>query len=261
MKLEHLYEQLITEIGGLSSQSRGWANVIKDILKDEKGKEKIIYGRDYPELYQQFPVDVFYIQNTPGYGAYDENNSGYDKNGVYVVWLYMPFENANDALSHELRHAFEDYNRISKGKPRISQTKETQDFYNADFVKLLTGKIPGYFDPFRQILTALYTTSKLEESAYTDTVVDTDLPILFRLQKILKRDYLNPRDLKNDKDVRKRWEKLKTLVDIPILNRFDDYMDFIKWADAHIQKRAWNMYKKLLKVKYLHNMETKKGVK
>jgi len=90
MKLEHIYAQIITELQGISSQARAWSYVLGNIIKNLKPTNHItIDGTKYPEVYQHFPVDIFYITQSHGYAAYDEKNSGYDDNGKYVVYLHI----------------------------------------------------------------------------------------------------------------------------------------------------------------------------
>jgi hypothetical protein len=261
MKLEDIYAQVITEVQGISPQARAWAYVIKNVVTSIKSDKIIIDGHKYPEIYQHFPVDIFNIQKSAGYAGYDENISGYDEDGKYVVYLHIPQESKSvtkddiaSALNHELRHAFEDYQRISKNKTRFSDSKESKLFYSGDFENFITGRIPGNFEPFKSIIRALYLTSKIEESAYSETIYDNpNHDILLELKGFLKRNYLS--GLKNDKVVQKQWDKLKEQVKIPILDKFDDYMHFVKWADELIQKRATKFYRKLLKVKYLANVK------
>jgi len=256
MKLEFIYTQIITELQGISPQARAWSYILKNIIDKVKTSHITIDGTNYPEVYQHFPVDIFYIDHNEKYhngGAYDEHKSGYDKNGKYCVYLQIGTKEITPTLNHELRHAFEDYKRISNNATRLSKTKEATQFYNKDFEKIVTGEIGIYVEPFHSILTALYLTSKLEESAYSETAYDIGDRIIPAIKDILQRNYLKNMD--DDFIVERRWRQLKERVNIPILNKFDDYLSFIQWADKVIQRRAIKIYKKLIKVKYLSNTQ------
>lgn len=268
MKLLDTYKQILLEVGGISTQARAWSKIITDLTQKYKKKKLLIYGEKYPDAYEVFPVDVFHITNGI-HGEYDELKSGYDKNKKYVVYLKIPLiknifrpdliGDIESTLNHELRHAFEDYNRISKGFTPISKTKEIQQFYNKDFEKVIKGELTNYYEPFRSILYSLYLTSKVEESAYSETIVDTDIPIIEILKNILNKNYFNSSFLENDKMMTDKWNGLKSEVSIPILDKFDNYTMFINYADKIIQRRALKMYKKLQKAKYLNQDINKKG--
>jgi len=265
MKLEHTYQNIITELQGISPQARAWTPILTNFLVDDDPPNPLIIdGEKYPDAYENFPVDKFVIHISDNAGGYDDRQSGYDENKKYVVHLSVPIFHHKRKLSieltlnHELRHAFEDYNRISNNRTRLSQTKEAELFYNPDFERLLTGKTKEYISPFREIMTALYYTSKIEESGYAETVADIpNFSIIGILKDILKRNYVNAKQLSKDRFVQKRWEYFKANYKIPILDKFNDYSDFINWADSVIQRRAKKMYKKLLKTQYIHHM--KKG--
>lgn len=263
MKLEETYHNIITELRGISPQARAWTTILSEVFHNTTMNNFVVIGQEYPDAYKNFPVDIFHIKKSRGYAGYDENASGYNEEGKYVVYLHIPViekditkERMLSALNHELRHAFEDYNRISKNKTRLSNSKESKEFYSGDFESFMLGRIPGNFEPFKSIFRSLYLTSKIEESAYSETIYDDpNASIMNSIKEILKRNYLV--GLENDKLVEKQWNKLKREVKIPILDKFDDYMMFIKWADGLIQKRAMSIYKKLVKVRYLATINKK----
>lgn len=72
-------------------------------------------------------------------------------------------------LNHELRHAYEDFNRQLRNKTKISDTKEVKLLFSKDGYDLLLGKL-GDFGIFNTIFRALYLTSKVEQSAYGENV-------------------------------------------------------------------------------------------
>lgn len=76
-----------------------------------------INGKDFPEAYKDFKVDKWVITSS-GRIEYDHWKSGYDKDGNYVVYLNMPMSSiGGSALVHEIKHAYDDWNRMSKGAP------------------------------------------------------------------------------------------------------------------------------------------------
>jgi hypothetical protein len=221
-------------------------------MDNTKSNNIIVYGKNYLDAYQQFPVDIFYIKilrDVVRTGRYDEEKSGYNENGEYCIYIEISEVGIYSILNHELRHAFEDYNRISKNKTRLSKSKEANQYYNSDFEQLILGNIKGIFDPFNEILYSLYLTSKMEESGFSETVYDKPNSVIDEIKKILKKNYLY--DLNDVNIANRRWNDLKSKVNIPILNKFNNYQNFVEWADNVIQKRAIKVYKKLQKVKYL----------
>jgi len=269
MKLLNTYKQILLEASGISTQARAWSKIITDLTKNTNEKKLVIDGKNYPDVYESFPVDIFYVSDGT-HGEYDELKSGYDKDGKYVVYLKIPlnkgilgFNSSNSdvesTLNHELRHAFEDYNRISKGFTPISKTKEIQQFYNKDFEKVIKGELKHKYEPFKSILYSLYLTSKVEESGFSETVVDTNIPIIQMLKDILNHQYFDSKELSDDDLMTKKWNSLKKEVSIPILDKFDNYLMFVSNADKIIQRRALKMYKKLQKAKYLNQDINKKG--
>ena len=74
-----------------------------------------IEGKYFPEAYKDFSVDKWIIKNSNRI-EYDHRESGYDKDGNYLVYLNMPlYSVGGSALNHEIKHAFDDWNRISRG--------------------------------------------------------------------------------------------------------------------------------------------------
>ena len=258
MKLEKLFEELLKEVQGVSSEVRLWSPILAHLVRKAKQNVFTVNGRDFNVAYDKFPVDQFHITLTSAMTAYDENKSGYDDNGDYVVYFYISTmadtQTVKSNLDHELRHAFEDYKRRSSGSHGLSQTREGIDFFSGDFEKLMMSNDTKQYFPFNYILIGLYVTSKLEESAYSETVRNNQLQIFDTLKQQLNARYPDMLQL-YPKLVEQNWVKLKENINIPIFNKFSDAKSFIMWADNYIRNRGEKVLKKLMKIKYLKTMK------
>jgi len=250
---------LIRELHGISEASRSWSNILLDIIKNDKNKQIVVFGNEYPEAYDMFPVDCFAIERT-SFTGYDESKSGY-REGRYVVYFYVSGVVTPVEINHELKHAFEDYNRISKGKTSLNNTKEAQQYFSGDFTKLMgTKEISGILPLFKKVLYDIYLTSKIEQSAYTDSVFDGwGGPIIMAIKSAIKGDSINSVRNLPKAFVDKEWKTFKEKVKILILDKFDDWESFLSWAEKIIKKRGNIALKKFLKVKYYKSTLDKKG--
>ena len=96
-----------------------------------------INGKDFPDAYEDFKVDKWVITNS-GRIEYDHWKSGYNEAGEYIVYLNMPMSSiGGSALIHEIKHAYDDWNRMSKGSPPIRAGWEIKNIYTPDFEKLV----------------------------------------------------------------------------------------------------------------------------
>lgn len=247
---------IITEDQHVSFNSRAWSEKLVNIIKKIGNKKIRIIGEKYPELYEKFPVDYFYINfGSLGVIEYDENKSGYDPNGKYCVYLIMGNQGIDsDMLDHELRHAYEDYMRLSKGKPSSKDDKEVKRYFSKDGYDLLTGKL-GKFGIFNEIFYYLYLTTKIEENAYSENVYNNGIissKLKIQLKMFLK---LNINDFLEHR-YQNSWNKLKQ-YDIPILNSFNDGDEFLKWSDKHIKYKITQILKKFNKIEYKSGLDKK----
>ena len=256
----------INELSSMSSASRSWIDILinvsnslgyKNINKFKKdypeGYDTVLLGKDYPEAYARFPVDKFELKIAADIIKYDEQISGY-KNNQYVVYFILSPMSEKSHISHELKHAFEDYKRLTKGKPGLKDTKESKLFFwpVMDFEKLVTDKSSKYA-PFSDILRGIYYTSKIEESAFSDTVFDGYdelIPYLY--------DYINGRFERNmryfpENMLQNSWNNVKHDFKIPIFNKYNDYKPFLTWSLEYIKYRASKVIKRLQKVKYFRD--------
>lgn len=258
------YIEALNEVLHISYDARVWTDIIYKIVKNTKEKEIVIYGEEYPKAYEKFPVDYFVLTINNDFGAggaYNEEDSGL-QNGKYCVYLMLSPDLEPYVLNHELRHAYEDFKRISRGHPGMSKSKEGINLFSGDFADLLTGKIKGDFNPFPEVIRALYYTSKLEESGYSETANDLGVKIIWTLEDIVKKDYKDVYKISGWRSGKfnpeNNWREFKEKVKIPILDKFNNYQDFLNWADKHIKYRGNKCLKKFRKIVYFRTKNKKK---
>lgn len=248
----------ITEVAGISFESRDWAKIINDeILKNPNEKERLIIdGYDYPEAFKSFPIDYIVIDFYDKLTGYGQEHSGYDKDGNYVVLLYIQPKvisgtggfNLKTVLNHEMKHAWDDYNRISKGLPSIDKTKENIELYNKDFILMLSDKnITG---PIKEILKYYYYLSELEKTAYLENVYDGNSKYEKIVRGILSKDF---DEFKERFDLDVNWHLINTAYDIPFLKKFESPKKFIDKSSKDLKRKASETIKKINKMRYVHN--------
>jgi hypothetical protein len=247
----------INEAAGISFESREWSDIIyNEIINNPYEKTRfIIDGYDYPETFDKFPIDYIVVDYYDKLTGYDVERSGFDKDGNYVVLLYVQPELVNgqreytlkSALNHEMRHAWEDYNRISRGRPNIDQSKESKDLYTKDFIKLMSDdKVVG---PIKDVLKYFYYLSKLETGPYMENVYDQNPAYEDLVRNIVTKDF---ESFKDRFDLELNWHLINTNYDIPFTKKFKSATDFIDYSAKELRKRANKVIKKINKVKYVH---------
>jgi hypothetical protein len=262
MKLSPLAEEILNELYGVSFDARVWAPVILQRVGSEKKFKNItIKGSDYPKEFRVFPVDQINITINPNYptAAYDENKSGYDNNGEYHIYFVFGIGHIQpSAIHHELRHAYEDFMRMSKGKPGLSQSKEGKSLFGGDFENfVLSGDTYG---PFNILMWGLYYTSKIERSSFSETVYDGG-NVIHIIEGLIKKNTVSNIQTKyKPEDMEIWWNKLKQEYRIPIFDKFKDYLSFIKWASDEIKYKGEKSLKKLRNVQYRREENKKEGV-
>ena len=248
----------ITEVAGISFESREWAKIINNkILKNPNEKERLIIdGYDYPEAFKSFPIDYIVIDFYDKLTGYGQEHSGYDKDGNYVVLLYIQPKvisgtggfNLRTVLNHEMKHAWDDYNRLSKGQPSIDKNKENRELYNKDFILMLSDK--NVRGPIKEILKYYYYLSELEKTAYLENVYDGNLNYEKIIRDISSKDF-EPFKERFDLDI--NWHLMNTAYDIPFLKKFKSPIEFIDYSSEELRSKAVDMIKKINKMKYIHN--------
>lgn len=250
-------KKTINEVAGISFEARKWAEIIYDEIINNPNEEKriIIDGYDYPEAFDRFPIDYVVIDFYDRLTGYGHQHSGYDKDGNYVVLLYVQPQlvsgqggySLQSALNHEMKHAWEDYNRLSKGLPSIDNTKESKELYNKDFILMLSDQnIRG---PIKEILKYYYYLSNLEKSAYIENVYDKNPAYEKMVREISNKDFESFKD-RFDLDV--NWHLMNTAYNIPFLKKFKSPREFIDYSAQELRSRALKMIKKMNKMKYIH---------
>lgn len=250
---------LIQEVAGISFAVRDWSNVLYNLIQelDENEDSIIVPGEDYPELFDAFSVDYFVIDFNDWLNGYLEKTSGVDKDGYYVVHLNIlnNFKNSpylKTILNHELKHAYEDWQRQSKGYPNIGETKESKEFYTVDFIKVLTNKVNvGPF--FKMILKNYYLLSDLERVAFLENVYDNDKlnPYKKIVSDLRNYDALRATYYENPESLQKDWETLLSL-NIPFLKKYKKYQDFLVASTKYFNQKAEKIFRKINKMEYVH---------
>ena len=247
----------ITEAAGISFEARKWGEIIYDEIMDNPNEKKrlIIDGYDHPESFDGFPIDYVVIDFYDRLTGYGQEHSGYDKDGNYVVLLYIQPRlvqgqggyDLRSVLNHEMKHAWDDYNRLSKGLPSIDNTKETKELYNKDFILMLSNQ--NVRGPIKEILKYYYYLSKLETTAYLENVYDEN-PLYEKIVREIASKDFEPFKERFDLDV--NWHLMNTAYNIPLLKKFKSPKEFIDYSSEELRSTAIKMIKKINKMKYVH---------
>lgn len=247
----------ITESAGISFEVRDWSNIVyNEIMSNPQEKTRLIIdGYDHPEVFDGFPIDYVVVDFHDKITGYDHVRSGYDKDGNYVVILFIQPQliqgirgyDLKSGLNHEFKHAYEDYQRRSKGKTNIDQTKESKDFYTQDFIKLLNNQ--QVVGPIKDILKYYYYVSNIEKSAFLENVYDNNPEYETTIRDILAKDF---ETFKNRYDLDLNWHLVNVAYDIPIIKKFKSAREFIDYSAVFLRKKALKILKKINKMKYIH---------
>lgn len=245
-------KKLLIERAGISFIVRKWADVIEGLLKNNPGPRLIVDGQEYPELYEEFGVDYFVIDESDWTNGYLDENSGYDADGNYVVHILIldkikdkPY--VRTVLNHEVKHALQDFKRITSGSKGIFSTKEVKDIYTKDFIKIVKDKIP-VSNFLKNIFIGYYLLTDLEFNAFMENVYDRDKINDYRKMVTNLRKGL-PTSGGNERE----WEIIKGL-DLPFLKKYKTYQEFIQASSDYFKKRSDEIIRKLDKVEYVHGL-------
>ena len=254
--MKNIIKKILRESAGISFDVREWSDIVyNEIVKNQDTDRIIIDGYDHYDTYEKFPIDYLVIDFYEQISGYDPDKSGYDDNGYYVVLLYIQPTivkglrnyDLKTTLNHELKHAYQDYKRLSKGHGNIDTTKESKEFYTPDFIGLLnSGNNNG---PIKTILSYYYYLSNLERDAYLENVYDGNTEYEKQIRDILNKDF----DQFNTPSSHKNWDDI-TKLDIPLLNKFKTPNDFITYSGGRLKSEANKVLKKINKLKYIHKI-------
>lgn len=215
-----------------------------------------INGKDYPEAYEKFSVDKWVI--TPSNRIeYDHWESGYDESGQYVVYLNMPlYSVGGSALVHEVKHSYDDWNRIKKGAPPIRAGWEIQNIYTPDFEKLVLGGSYKLSPMLHPIIRYYYLGSKLESPAYLENEYDSPVMGSYRdtAKKLMNFKASNFLDKKGNpaKGLQESWTELIKDYNIPFFRKFKNVVDFLNYTEKYFNKRGRDILRRIDKMKYIH---------
>ena len=215
-----------------------------------------INGKDFPEAYEKFSVDKWVI--TPSNRIeYDHWKSGYDESGQYVVYLNMPlYSVGGSALVHEVKHSYDDWNRIRKGAPPIRAGWEIQNIYTPDFEKLVLGGSYKLSPMLHPIIRYYYLGSKLESPAYLENEYDSPVMGSYRdtAKKLMNFKASNFLDKRGNpaKGLQESWTELIRDYNIPFFRKFKSVVDFLNYTEKYFNKRGRDILRRIDKMKYIH---------
>ena len=228
----------------------------------DKPTKIIINGKDHPEAYKNFAVDKWILEDKNP-TEYDHRNSGYNEAGEYVVYINcsMSSNMSSYILIHEIKHAYQDWHRISTNHPPIRQSKEALQLYTQDFERYVLAHKGGYnLDSIESIISAYYMSSPFEVTAYLESAYDTIQNKTAYQYNIFDQLYTLGKQMvafkiedvekfTRDKNVQKKWNKIITEYDIPLFRKFKDVNEFLKYTEKLFHKRGRNIMKKVNKLR------------
>lgn len=217
-----------------------------------------INGKDFPDAYEDFKVDKWIITSSNRI-EYDHWKSGYDESGEYVVYLNMPMSSiGGSALVHEIKHAYDDWNRMSKGAPPIRAGWEIQNIYTPDFERLVLGGSKSLNTTLDTIIRYYYLGSKLESPAYLEneydnaSIVGSYRDTAKKMMNFKASNFLGKKG-NPPKSLQDSWTKLITEYNIPFFRKFKNVIDFLNYTEKYFNKRGSNIIKRIDKMRYVHN--------
>ena len=250
-------KKIIRESAGVSFDARSWTPIILGEIEKTPNTRIIIDGQDYAEQYEKFSVDYFVIDFNDWTNGYLDETSGYDKDGNYVVHIMVLNRFTNDPymstiINHELKHAYQDWQRQKKGYSGIGQAKESKELYTDDFVKIIKDRIDvGKF--FKKILQYYYLLSDLEINAFMENVYDKDTMNDYRklIYKIMETDIMKLAYYNDPDEMEQNWATLKS-ANLPFIKKYDNYTSFLSKSSKYFKKRSEEVIRKINKLEYVH---------
>lgn len=257
--MKKIIRKILKESSGISKPVRDWSKKMYEILLQTPKTERrvIIAGEDYPELFENFSFDYAVIDFNDFSNGYLTKTSGYDKDGYYVVHImilnsFKQHSYLRTILNHELKHAYQDWQRQSKGYPGIEKTKENINIYTEDFMNILKDRInTNYF--FKKIFKNYYLLTNLESDAFLENVYDNDKlnPYKEMVTRIKNDDIIKDLNYMDIETLEEDWQKLLTL-DLPFIKKYKNYQDFIEKSVKFFKKKSTEILRRINKMEYIH---------
>lgn len=217
-------------------------------------QEIIVDGKKYPEQYQKFSVDKWVMKNSNRI-EYDHWHSGYDNEGNYVVYFNIPIMGmSQSAFIHEIKHAYDDWNRMKNGGKPIRDSWEIKNIYTPDFEKLVLGGSSKY-PQLGPLIRYFYLGSKLESPAYLENEYDNPVAVDYEnVGRKLKNFTLDSYFNKQGEPARGLENEFKELqkLDIPVFKKYKNVTDFLNWVKSYFNKRGEDIYRRVVKMKAVH---------
>lgn len=214
-----------------------------------------INGKQYPEAYEKFQVDKWVITNS-GRVEYDHWRSGYNDDGNYVVYLNMPMGSIGGTmLVHEIKHSYDDWNRMRHGGKPIRDSWEIQNIYTKDFEKLVLGGSFKLHTMLSPLIRYYYLASKLESPAYLENVYDHASDYRNTAKKLMSFKASNFLNKKGEaaKGLQESWENMLIDYNIPFYRKYPDVRDFLRVTEKYFNKRGKTILRKIDKMMYVHD--------
>jgi hypothetical protein len=233
---------------------------------EEDVKIITVKGEDHPDAYKDFKVDKWVIgqQSDDIRVEYEHRLSGYNEEGEYVVYLNMPFSSVNGSvLVHEIKHAYDDWNRMSSGHKPIRDGWEIKNIYTPDFEKLVLGGLNKY-PLLIGIVKLYYLGSKLEAPAYLENTYDGSQIVNYKdvakkLMDFSVDNYTNKKG-KPAKGLQDQWTNIIIDHNIPLFRKYPDVMKFLRYTEKYFNKRGNDIFKRIHKMMYVQDRQFPKFV-
>jgi len=255
-------KNIISEVAGISFEVREWSNVIYHLIDGLNNTETrlIVDGQEWPEQFEKFSVDYFVIDFNDWTNGYLDETSGYDKDGNYVVHLMILSQFRHHPylmtiLNHELKHAYQDWQRRSKGYEGIFATKEVKNIYTHDFIKVVKDKIKvGPF--FKEILKSYYLLTDLEMNAFMENVYDRDQINDYKrmIKRLTNYDALKATYYEDPERLGRDWQTLKSL-DLPFIKKYKNYTDFLTSSTKYFKEKSQKILKRIDRMENRHGLK------
>lgn len=233
--------------------------------KGKEGEENpniiIINGKDYPDTYKDFKVDKWVVgpQTNDMRVEYEHRISGYNEEGEYVVYLNMPLSSVRGSvLVHEIKHAYDDWNRLKGGHKPIRDSWEIKNIYTPDFEKLILGGLNKY-PLLIGIVKLYYLGSKLEAPAYLENTYDGSQIVDYKsvAKKLMDFSIDNYTNKKGEpaNGLQEQWSNIIIEHDIPLFRKYPNVMDFLKYTEKYFNMRGKDIFRRIHKMMYVHDRE------